>query len=193
MKSWRPPRDSSGVCGCRSARPSAAAWKSTSGRSATGGAPARRCAPSPRSWALRRPPPRTRPRKRPRSSQAEPEAPKGAARRPFSFTAGQPALWCILRFVARENFRGLVLTSVAVCGAAAAGCGSLAVKKIAAVSQSPANVALYVDVHDGSGNAAPNLQEKDFRIYEDGKLLPAGKAKRALLEPKGLGARFVMV
>jgi len=95
--------------------------------------------------------------------------------------------------VAREIFRGLVLTSVAVCAAAAAGCGSLAVKKIAAVSQSPANVALYVDVHDGAGNAVPHLQEKDFRVYEDGKLLPAGKAKRALLEPKGLGARFVMV
>ena len=82
-------------------------------------------------------------------------------------------------------------------GAAAAlvtaGCGSLKVTKIAGATQRPANVAIYVDVHDPSGNAVPGLVEKNFRIYEDGKLIPPAKAKRALLEPKNVGAKFTLI
>jgi hypothetical protein len=95
--------------------------------------------------------------------------------------------------VRRKTLRGLVLASAAVLSAAVTGCGSLKVTRIAAASQRPANVAIYVDVHDPSGNAVANLEEKNFRIYEDGKLLPPTKAKRVLLEPKNVGARFVQV
>jgi hypothetical protein len=86
---------------------------------------------------------------------------------------------------------------LALAGAAAlvatAGCGSLKVTKIAGATQRPANVAVYVDVHDPSGNAVPGLSEKNFRVYEDGKLVPAAKAKRVLLEPKNVGAKFTLI
>ena len=38
---------------------------------------------------------------------------------------------------------------------------------------------------DKAGGPIPGLQEKNFRVYEDGKLVTTSKAKRALLEPKG--------
>ena len=41
----------------------------------------------------------------------------------------------------------------AAAAVAAGGCGSLKVTKIAGATQRPANVAIYVDVHDPSGNA----------------------------------------
>ena len=81
----------------------------------------------------------------------------------------------------------------AAAAVAAGGCGSLKVTKIAGATQRPANVAIYVDVHDPSGNAVPGLVEKNFRIYEDGKLIPPAKAKRALLEPKNVGAKFTLI
>src|SRR4029077_2651463 len=60
-------------------------------------------------------------------------------------------------------------------------------------TQRPANVAIYVDIHDKAGNAVPNLQEKNFRVYEDGKLLAPAKAKRALLEPRAFGVKYTLV
>jgi hypothetical protein len=95
--------------------------------------------------------------------------------------------------VRRKTLRGLILAGVAASGAVTSGCGSIKVTRIAAATQRPANVAIYVDVHDRSGNAVANLNEKNFRVYEDGKLLPAAKAKRALLEPKNVGAKFTLV
>ena len=87
----------------------------------------------------------------------------------------------------------LVLAGAASIGVVASGCGSLKVTKIAAATQRPANVAIYVDIHDTSGNAVPNLQEKNFRVYEDGKLLAPAKAKRALLEPRTFGVKYTLV
>jgi len=61
---------------------------------------------------------------------------------------------------------------------AATGCGSggsLKVTKISAAADQPANVAVYLDVKDKLGRPIPNLQEKNFRVYEDGKLRYAGK------------------
>ena len=69
------------------------------------------------------------------------------------------------------------------CAGCASG-GSLQVTKIVASADQPANVAVYLDVKDKAGRPIPGLQEKNFRVYEDGKLVTTSKAKRALLEPK---------
>jgi hypothetical protein len=75
----------------------------------------------------------------------------------------------------------------------ALGCSSLKVTKIGAATQRPSNVAVYIDVHDKSGNAVGGLQEKNFKVYEDGKLLDSKKAKRALLEPRVFGVKYTLV
>ena len=64
--------------------------------------------------------------------------------------------------------------------------------KIAASTQKPGNIALFLDVRD-KGRPVANLEEKDFRVFEDGKLVPAKKAKRALLEPDVLSVHFTYV
>jgi hypothetical protein len=95
--------------------------------------------------------------------------------------------------VRRKTLAPLALAGAAAASLLPAGCGSLKVTKIAGATQRPANVAIYVDVHDPSGAAVPGLVEKNFRVYEDGKLVPAAKAKRALLEPKNVGAKFTLI
>src|SRR5678815_449451 len=84
--------------------------------------------------------------------------------------------------------RRLKLSSMVWLAAAAAGCGSssgnLKVTKISAAAAEPANVAVYLDVKDKQGRPIPGLAEKNFRVYEDGKLVTTGKGKRTLLEPK---------
>jgi len=76
----------------------------------------------------------------------------------------------------------------------AAGCGgSLKISKISTSTQPPANVALFLDVRDDDGEPIGGLEEKNFKVYEDGKFVPSSKAKRALLEPKLGGVRYTMV
>lgn len=65
--------------------------------------------------------------------------------------------------------------------------------KIAVAADQPANVAVYVDVKDKLGRPVPGLAEKNFRVYEDGKLVTTSKGKRALLEPKQFDTRFVLL
>jgi len=81
--------------------------------------------------------------------------------------------------------------------AAAAGCGSsggnLKVTKISAAADQPANVAVYLDVKDKQGRPIPGLAEKNFRVYEDGKLVTTSKGKRTLLEPKLYDTRYVLL
>jgi hypothetical protein len=80
--------------------------------------------------------------------------------------------------------------------AAAAGCGTggtLKVTKISAAADQPANVAVYLDVKDKQGRPIPGLAEKNFRVYEDGKLVTTTKGKRALLEPKQFDQRYVLL
>ena len=88
-------------------------------------------------------------------------------------------------------------SATAFClAAAAAGCGSggtLKVTKIAAAADQPANVAVYLDVKDKLGRPIPGLAEKNFRVYEDGKLVTTSKGKRALLEPKQFDTRYVLL
>ena len=79
--------------------------------------------------------------------------------------------------------------------AALVGCGSsggLRVTKVAVATQKPSNIAVYLDVRD-NGRPVPGLQEKDFRVYEDGKLVPAKKGKRALLDAEVVSANFAIV
>ena len=59
-------------------------------------------------------------------------------------------------------------------------------------TQKPSNLALYLDVRD-NGRPVPGLQEKDFKVYEDGKLVPAKKGKRALLDAEVTSANFTIV
>ena len=70
---------------------------------------------------------------------------------------------------------------------------SLQVTKIAATADQPANVAVYLDVKDKLGRPIPGLLEKNFRVYEDGKLVTTSKGKRALLEPKLFDKRYVLL
>jgi hypothetical protein len=79
--------------------------------------------------------------------------------------------------------------------AALIGCGSsgsLHVTKVAVSTQKPSNLAFYLDVRD-NGKPVAGLQEKDFRVYEDGKLVPAKKGKRALLDADVTSANFAIV
>jgi hypothetical protein len=82
---------------------------------------------------------------------------------------------------------------VALAASVVSACGSLQVTKISAVAQRPSNVALYLDVHDQDGHGVAGLEETNFKIYEDGKLVPAAKAKRAVLEPRGMGVRYTLL
>jgi len=79
--------------------------------------------------------------------------------------------------------------------AALIGCGtsgSVRVTKVAVSTQKPSNLAFYLDVRD-NGRPVPGLQEKDFRVYEDGKLVPAKKGKRALLDADVVSANFAII
>jgi len=84
---------------------------------------------------------------------------------------------------------GLVLFAALIgCGSS----GTVHVTTVAVSTQKPSNLAFYLDVRD-NGRPVPGLQEKDFKVYEDGKLVPAKKAKRALLDAEVVSANFALV
>lgn len=74
-----------------------------------------------------------------------------------------------------------------------AGCGSLKVTKISATAQAPANVAMLLDVRDDDGKGVGGLEAGNFKVYEDGKLMPPAKAKRAVLEARGNSVHYTLV
>lgn len=87
----------------------------------------------------------------------------------------------------------LILAVVAVLGGGAcAGGQKLEVKKVDAVAQPPANVALYLKITREDGQPV-TLLANDFKVYEDGKALPPKKVKKALLPVKYAVDRFVLV
>jgi hypothetical protein len=91
--------------------------------------------------------------------------------------------------------RGPVLFAVSVTALAGFGCGSsgtLHVTKVAVSTQKTGNLAFYIDVRD-NGRPVPGLVEKDFKVYEDGKLVPAKKGKRALLDADVVSANFAII
>jgi hypothetical protein len=90
---------------------------------------------------------------------------------------------------------GALLGPVLFAALAGIGCGSsgtLRVTKVAVSKQQPGNLALYLDVRD-NGRPVPGLKEKDFRVYEDGKLISPKKGKRALLDADVVSANFAIV
>jgi hypothetical protein len=94
-----------------------------------------------------------------------------------------------------QKSKGALLGPVLFAALAGIGCGSsgaLRVTKVAVSRQQPGNLALYLDVRD-NGKPVAGLQEKDFRVYEDGKLVPAKKGKRALLDADVVSANFAIV
>jgi hypothetical protein len=94
-----------------------------------------------------------------------------------------------------QKSKGALVGPVLFAALAGIGCGSsgtLRVTKVAVATQKPGNVALYLDVRDG-GKPVAGLQEKDFRVYEDGKLISPKKGKRALLEADVVSANFAIV
>ena len=86
----------------------------------------------------------------------------------------------------RDMSRGTLVLVVVLAGgcASTAQDGNLRVKVLAATSETPSNVALHLSVGDKSGEPIVGLKPANFRIFEDGKLVPEDKAKRLLLDPK---------
>jgi hypothetical protein len=94
-----------------------------------------------------------------------------------------------------QKSKGALLGLVLFAALAGIGCGSsgaLRVTKVAASRQQPGNLALYLDVRD-NGQPVAGLQEKDFKVYEDGKLISPKKGKRALLDADVVSANFAIV
>jgi hypothetical protein len=89
----------------------------------------------------------------------------------------------------------LILAAAVVVGTGMGACASgqkLEVKKVDAVAQPPANVALYLKITREDGQPV-TLMANDFKVYEDGKAIPPKKVKRALLPVKYAVDRFVLV
>jgi len=83
------------------------------------------------------------------------------------------------------------VVSTLVSSAAFVGCattaqegGNLRVKVLDATSDRPSNVALHFSVGGKNGQPVDGLKPGNFRIFEDGKLVPEDKAKRMLIDPK---------
>ena len=71
--------------------------------------------------------------------------------------------------------------------------GTLKVTVLAAASETPSNVAVHISVDDKAGEPVLGLNPANFRIFEDGKLVPEDKAKRALLDTKVAEAHFTVL
>jgi hypothetical protein len=89
------------------------------------------------------------------------------------------------------RFRALI--PIAVAAAGCAGGGTLKVTKVAAAVDVPANVVMYVDVKDQQDRPVAGLTDKNFRVYEDGKLVTTMKGKRALLDTKLVDVHYVLL
>jgi len=81
-----------------------------------------------------------------------------------------------------------LLAALLGCG----GSGAVHVTKLSVSTQKPSNLAFYLDVKE-NGRPVPGLQEKDFKVFEDGKLVPPKKGKRALLDADVTSANFAII
>jgi len=91
--------------------------------------------------------------------------------------------------------RGPVLFAALAGLGVGLGCGNsgtLKVTKVAVATQKTGNLAFYLDVRN-NGKPVPGLVEKDFKVYEDGKLVPPKKGKRALLDADVVSANFTII
>jgi Glucokinase len=104
----------------------------------------------------------------------------------------------IAELVARRTGWLVPLISIFGLSAASVGCGGassggLRVKQIAGAVEKPANVAVYFTVETKAGEPVTGLAPASFRIFEDGRLVPEKKAKRMLLDPRQVEARFTLI
>ncbi len=87
----------------------------------------------------------------------------------------------------------LVLLLALTIGVGACATGQqLEMKKLDAVVQPPANIALFLKIARQDGQPV-KLLPADFKVFEDGKQIPAKKLKRALLPVKFAVDRYVLV
>ncbi len=61
------------------------------------------------------------------------------------------------------------------------------------MAQPPGNVAAYFSVYTKEGAPVTDLDTPNFKVYENNKLVPEKKAKRALLETKPVEAQYLLV
>ena len=102
--------------------------------------------------------------------------------------------WSLVSILARGAaiLAGGALLVLGGCASTAQN-GNLQVKMLAATSQTPSNVAVNLSVGTKSGEPLTGLKPENFRIFEDGKLVPEEKAKRMLLDPKVAEAYFTVL
>jgi len=86
-----------------------------------------------------------------------------------------------------------VLAVIAAAGCGGASSGGLRVTQIAAAVEKPSNVAVYFTVETKTGEPVTGLDPASFRVFEDGKLVPEKKAKRMLIDPRQVEARFTLI
>jgi hypothetical protein len=79
------------------------------------------------------------------------------------------------------------------CADGPGGGGNLRVNRISTVAQAPGNVAAYFSVYTKEGAPVTDLDTPNFKVYENNKLVPEKKAKRALLETKPVEAQYLLV
>ncbi|HEY4186998.1 MAG TPA: vWA domain-containing protein [Polyangia bacterium] len=78
-------------------------------------------------------------------------------------------------------------------GTACATTPNLQIKKVSTAVAAPANVAIYLKVTREDDGQPVTLLASDFKVYEDGKQIPAKKLKRALLPTTTVLDRYVSV
>jgi hypothetical protein len=86
----------------------------------------------------------------------------------------------------------LALALVALCSGGCSVLGGVRVETVAAGSQKPSQVALYVAVTDGD-EPVTDLEPKHFHIYENGQELTSLLAERALLPRKAVTEERVLL
>ena len=78
--------------------------------------------------------------------------------------------------------------------AALAGCGqSLRLTRLTAAAHPPSNVGVFFAVEDARGEPIADLRADDFRIYEDGKLVPVDQGQQTLVDPERAAAHYTML
>lgn len=61
------------------------------------------------------------------------------------------------------------------------GCGGLQLTKVDSAHKRPSNVAVFFAVHDSNREPVPGLEARDFRIYEDDRLVSPHESKQTIV------------
>lgn len=85
----------------------------------------------------------------------------------------------------------VALTALLPVGAAS--CVGLRLRRVNTSVRRPSNVALYFSVETRNGAPVANLDAKQFRIYEDGKLISPYESKQTILNPDVAVAHYMIL